>query len=187
VTFIQADLAVLGGEGWLEPGFDAVVGRLILLHLADPLALLRALAPHLSLGGVVAFQEPDLTRMGASVPPLPLLEQLCDWVRHAHRNLDIECQLGLQLPQLFEDAGLAPQLRCDAFIGSGPDWEWYDQMLHAAQNALPVVLARGIATAEQAEMGAQAEQVRSAVASQRSVTRAIDLISAWTRTARAQG
>ena len=50
-----------------------MVGRLILLHLADPLALLRELAPYLRPDGVVAFQEPDLTRMGASVPPLPQL------------------------------------------------------------------------------------------------------------------
>jgi ubiquinone/menaquinone biosynthesis C-methylase UbiE len=188
VAFVQADLGGLGTEGWLEPGFDAVVGRLILLHLADPLALLRELAPYLRPDGVVAFQEPDLTRMGASVPPLPVLEQLCDWVRHAHRRFGIDCQFGLLLPQLFEDAGLpSPQLRCDAFIGSGPGWGWYDQMLHAAQNALPVVLARGIATAEQADMESLAEQLREAVASQRSVTRAIDLVSAWTRTASAQG
>jgi len=53
VSFIQADLAELG------------VGRLILLHLDDPVGVLRRLVPHLHPGGVVVFQEPDLTRMGA--------------------------------------------------------------------------------------------------------------------------
>jgi len=66
VSFLEADLTELGAEGWLEPGFDAIIGRLILLHVPDPAALLRTLARHLRPGGVTVFQEPDLTRMGAS-------------------------------------------------------------------------------------------------------------------------
>jgi 2-polyprenyl-3-methyl-5-hydroxy-6-metoxy-1,4-benzoquinol methylase len=184
VSFIQADLAELrGDEGWLEAGFDAVVGRLILLHLPDPVAALRILARHLHPGGIVVFQEPDLARMGASFPPIPALEQLCEWVRDAHRDLGIDCQFGLRLRQIFQDAGLpAPSLKCEAFIGSGPEWGWYEQMLRA-RNALPIVLAGESTAAQQAGLDTLAEQVRDAVAGQRSVTRAIDLISAWTRTA----
>jgi hypothetical protein len=54
-------------------------------------------------------------------------------------------------------------------------------MLHAARNAMPVVHSTGITTAGQPGSEALAEQVREAVASQRSVTRALDLMSAWTR------
>ncbi len=184
VSFIEADLARLGAERWLEPGFDAIVGRLILLHMADPAAVLHTLSRHLHPGGVVVFQEPDLTRMGASFPPIPALEQLCEWVRDAHRALGIDCQFGLRLKHVFDDAGLpTPTLRCDAFIGGGPGWGWYDQMLHAAQNAMPVVFSRSLATGRQPELEILAEGVHEAVASQHTVTRAIDLISAWTRTA----
>jgi SAM-dependent methyltransferase len=187
VAFIQADVSELGAERWLEARFDAIVGRLILLHLGDPVAVLRGLVPHLHPGGVVVFQEPDLTRMGASFPAIPVLEQLCERVRDAHRALGVDCQFGLRLRQVFQDAGLpAPRLKCEAFIGSGTGWGWYDQMLHAARNVTPVVLSRSIATAEQAGLDALAERVREAVANQRSVTRAIDLVSAWTRTAPAQ-
>jgi 2-polyprenyl-3-methyl-5-hydroxy-6-metoxy-1,4-benzoquinol methylase len=187
VSFIRADLAELGAERWLEPGFDAIVGRLILLHLDDPVALLSRLVPHLHPGGVVVFQEPDLTRMGASFPPIPVLEQLCEWVRDAHRALGVDCQFGLRLQEVFQDAGLPPPaLRCDAFIGSGPTWGWYNQILHAARNAMPVVLSNSITAAEQAGLDTLAERVREAVARQHSVTRAIDLVSAWTRTVPAQ-
>jgi ubiquinone/menaquinone biosynthesis C-methylase UbiE len=85
VSFIRADLAELSAEGWLEAGFDAIVGRLILLHLDDPVAVLRRLMPHLHPGGVVVFSEPDLIRMGASFPPIPVLDQLCEWVRDGRR------------------------------------------------------------------------------------------------------
>lgn len=184
VSFIQADLDEPGHAERLDPGFDALAGRLILLHLADPAAALRRLISHLRPGGVVMFQEPDLTRMGASFPPLPALEQLCARVKQAHRRLGIDIQFGLRLPQLFEDAGLPPpHLRCDAFIGTGPSWAWYEQMLSAARNALPVALSRGTTTSDQADIQTLEAQLRQALACQRSVTRAIDLISAWTRTA----
>jgi SAM-dependent methyltransferase len=183
VSFLQADLAGLGGdEGWLQAGFDAVVGRLILLHLPDPVPVLRRLAGHLRPGGIVVFQEPDLARMGASFPPIPALEQLCEQVREAHRELGIDCQFGLRLRQIFQDAGLPqPSMKCEAFIGSGPGWGWYEQMIRA-RNALPVLFAGNRTAAQQAGLDALAEQVRVAVAGQGSVTRAIDLISAWTRT-----
>ena len=47
------------------------------------------------------------------------------------------------------------------------------------RNALPVVVSAGITTAGQADLDALAEQVRAVAASQHTVTRAIDLISAW--------
>jgi SAM-dependent methyltransferase len=151
VSFIQADLAELADETWLEPGFDAIIGRLILLHVADPTMVVRTLTRHLRPGGVMVFQEPDLTRMGASFPPIPLVEQVCERVRDAHRARGIDVQFGLRLQQVFLDAGLpAPRLTCEAFIGSGPEWGWYEQILRAALNALPLVLSSGITAGERA-------------------------------------
>jgi hypothetical protein len=53
----------------------------------------------------------------------------------------------------------------------------YDQMPRAAKNALPVVLSS--TAAGHPDVDGLAEQVRAAVRSQRTVTRAIGLISAW--------
>ena len=87
---------------------------------------------------------------------------------------------GCSSSALFRDAGLpAPKLKCEAFIGGGPDWGWYEQMIAAARNALPVVVSAGITTAGRADIDALAEQVRAVAASQYTVSRAIDLISAW--------
>ena len=120
--------------------------------------------------------------MGASFPPVPALEQLCERVRHAHRELGIDCQFGLRLPHIFQDAGLpVPNLKCDALISYGPAWGWYRQMLYAARNASPAVLSPEAAAAEQARVGALAEQAREAIAARPAATRGIDLISAWVR------
>jgi ubiquinone/menaquinone biosynthesis C-methylase UbiE len=88
VSFVESDLDNLH----LQSEFDAVVGRLVLLHLADPVEALHNVAHHLRPRGINAFQEPDLTRLGASFPALPTLERTCHWVREAHRHLGLDTQ-----------------------------------------------------------------------------------------------
>ena len=50
----------------LDEPVDAVVGRLILMHLPDPAATLRRLSTFVRPGGVVAFSENDITGTRAS-------------------------------------------------------------------------------------------------------------------------
>src|SRR4029434_7966615 len=57
-------------EATFAQPFDAVVGRLVLMYYADPVAALRRLSSHLRPGGVAAFQEPDLNSI-KSFPPAP--------------------------------------------------------------------------------------------------------------------
>jgi hypothetical protein len=44
----------------VEDGFDAAVGRLVLLYMADPLAALRRAATRLGPGGLICMHEADL-------------------------------------------------------------------------------------------------------------------------------
>jgi ubiquinone/menaquinone biosynthesis C-methylase UbiE len=60
----------------LAPPFDALVGRFMLMHLGDPAAVLRHLLGSLRPGGVVAFQESDLSRQPYAWPASPLLERI---------------------------------------------------------------------------------------------------------------
>ena len=55
----------------LDEPVDAVVGRLILMHLPDPAATLRHLSSLVRPGGVIAFSENDITGTH-SIPELPL-------------------------------------------------------------------------------------------------------------------
>jgi 2-polyprenyl-3-methyl-5-hydroxy-6-metoxy-1,4-benzoquinol methylase len=50
--------------------FDAVIGRYILIHLADPAETLRRVSEVVTLGGVMAFHEVDLTTPVRSNPPV---------------------------------------------------------------------------------------------------------------------
>jgi ubiquinone/menaquinone biosynthesis C-methylase UbiE len=52
VSFIAEDIRSVD----LDHDFDAVVGRLVLMYLGEPEAVLRSLSGHLRPGGIVAFQ-----------------------------------------------------------------------------------------------------------------------------------
>ena len=83
---------------------DAVVGRLILMHLADPAGTVRALARHVRPGGVVTFQDFELDTCRAA-PPTPLVTQSLDWVRGSMRAAGITPNPGENLYRIFRDAG----------------------------------------------------------------------------------
>ena len=104
----------------LDDDFDAIVGRLILCHLPQPAATLRALLPHLRPGGVVAFHDLDLTADGMSSPPSPLHQQILAWVKAALAYGGVEIAAGTKLHRTFLDAGLdAPVMQVYALMGGG--------------------------------------------------------------------
>ena len=131
VSFVEGDLTRLQ----LDTDFDAVVGRLILQHLGDPVAALRHLVRHLGPGGIVAYQEIDVPPEPTSVPLVPLYEQMYSWAREGLHRAGVDSRFGLQLYRVFLNAGLsAPQLHCDAFVGAGPDWgAWLPDTMDPSQ------------------------------------------------------
>ena len=60
VSFQQATIADIV----LDEPVDAVIGRLILMHLPDPVAALRQFAALVRPGGLIAFGEFDMTAAG---------------------------------------------------------------------------------------------------------------------------
>jgi SAM-dependent methyltransferase len=184
VSFVESDLTALV----LDDTFDAVVGRYILHHVRAPVLVLRQLVRHLRPGGIVAFQEVDLTRLGTSVPPLPLFEQVGEWIKESLRREGLDLQFGLSLYRLFLDAGLPPpQIHCQSFLGTGPEWPWYDVLAGRVGSVLPLLLKYGLVTAEEVEISTLAHRLRKAAAANPGVVMAPDLVSAWTRTLHTAG
>jgi 2-polyprenyl-3-methyl-5-hydroxy-6-metoxy-1,4-benzoquinol methylase len=119
ISFHRADIADLTAT---EP-YDAVVGRLILMHLPDPAGALRSLAGLVRPGGVVTFQDFEVSA-ARSAPEPPLFARVRDLIVLAFRAAGAKTEMGTSLHRVFRDAGLpAPGMTLGGCVGrmSEPD------------------------------------------------------------------
>jgi len=147
VEFRVADAQTLDG---VEDGFDAVTGRLILLHVPDPVGVLRQAAARVRPGGLVIMQEADLGYLWASPQPA-LWSQVRAWLLEAAEKAGIAIEMGPALFSLFREAGLpGPRLLVETLAEGGPDapaWAW----ANIVSAAVPMLEKTGVAT--RAEVG----------------------------------
>ena len=117
VHFTQATVSEID----LDEPVDAVVGRLILMHLPDPVATLRHLSSFVRPGGVIAFSENDMNGT-SSIPAMPLFGQVSAGIIRAFEAMGLSARFGTTLHRVFADAGLgAPHLTVGTPIGTAAD------------------------------------------------------------------
>jgi len=147
VEFRVGDAQTLDG---IEGGFDAVTGRLILLHLPDPVAALRAAVARVRPGGLVIMHECDLGYLWASPQP-SLWSQARAWVLEAAEKAGIGTRLGPALYSLYREAALpGPRLLVEAVAGGGPAapaWAW----ANIVSAVIPLMEQLGVATRTEVE------------------------------------
>jgi len=162
---------------------DAIVGRLILMYMPQPAAVLRQLSTHLRPGGVLAFQEHDIpSQSDATLPASPLWEQAVDWCTQAFQQVGVESRMGMKLSSAFLAAGFPPpHLRYEAAIGAGSEWAGYEVLAGVVRDLLPVLQKFGIATSEDIRIETLAARLREEVTSAGGVARLPALVSAWIR------
>jgi SAM-dependent methyltransferase len=146
VTFVHAD-----ARAWAsDVTFDAVVARLLLLHLQDRVNVLRGWRRHLAPGGRVVLLEFDINAV-RSEPPVSLVDRVVAWMLEGFRQVGVEPGIGARLQPLLSEAGY-----------SGVDGFGVQMYMPAApaarvlagivQTLAPVILARGIATRQELEL-----------------------------------
>ena len=161
----HANIEFLAGDAReleLPHDFDAVAGRLVLMYLADPGPALKQLVTHLRPGGIVAFQEAELTLYQAvRSPDTPLVNQLVEWGLEVFRRSGANIGMGLELQRVFAEAGLpAPVAHLEAPAGAGPDWVGYEFLQHAFTSLLPLIESFGIATAAEVDAATLGERLQ---------------------------
>lgn len=156
VTFELVNVA----EHHAKEPYDAIVGRHILIHTPDPLAILRQAAAQVHRDGIVAFQEFDLSRFYPSTPPKPLLEKTF----RAFVDLFVQvthADIGVRLFQMFQDAGLVNvQSKGEFFLDGGRGCPFYEWIAETVRSLLPQLEALGIAKAEDLDVDTLADRLK---------------------------
>jgi SAM-dependent methyltransferase len=104
-----------------QTGFDAAVGRYILISQADPVAMIHRTAAVVRRGGIVAFHEPATEVCGRTFPVMDLYVTAERRLNAAFRATLPHIDAGCRLFAYFEAAGLlAPRLIWESIAG-GPE------------------------------------------------------------------
>lgn len=162
IEFIAGDTRTLE----LPSDFDAVVGRLVLMYMADPGDALKHLAAHLRPGGIAAFQEVDFSPYNVAVhPDTPLINDLIKWGRTAFERSGAHVEMGMELYKAFVDAALPePSLHFEAPMGGPEDWPGFEYLANSFRSILPLIEAYEIATAEEVDVDTLASRIQAEVA-----------------------
>jgi SAM-dependent methyltransferase len=166
----------------LDEDFDAVVGRWVLQYLPDPAGLLRKTRGWLRPGGIVAFQEIDLSNPPRTYPAGPLHEQVVRWTTPPPGVRGPDPEMGLKLFKTFLQAGLpAPQLRRDAPVGGGPGWPGYAYLADTVRSLLPFLERVGTVRRDEVDIDTLEDGLRAEVVEQDGIQLLPAIVGAWAR------
>jgi len=148
------------------------------MYYPDPAKALRKLVGHVHSGGLIAFQEFDMSNM-RSFPAVPTFDIPADVMSQAFRVSGAHVNLGLELNSIFIEAGLPePSLRMDAVVGGSSNFP-YDIVAAAIHNLSPTIERLELATAIELEASALERRMREEAVACKGVALSPALVGAW--------
>jgi len=175
VHFMQSTIDAIA----LDEPVDAVIGRLILMHLPDPAATLRQLSNWVRPGGVIAFAENDITDT-RSIPDMPLFGQVTAGIVRAFEAMGLSPRFGTTLHAVFQDAGLgAPQLTLGTPIGTAADTDILAYAAEVWRLVSPIAQQLGFAIDELADIDEFVPRFREEALAANAVITMPPIITAW--------
>lgn len=177
VRFVEGDIhdPAPGGP------FDAVTGRLILMHVPDPVNVLRAQATVLRPGGLVIPQEIDVENF-RTIPPTPLGDRVTWWVVETFKRSGRPISFGSSLWSLMEESGLPPEGMIGVQSCVGPDDPANAALRTGIVRTMLALIERtGVATQEEIDITSLNRRLADEVNTARAVLPYPPLFSAWAR------
>ena len=177
LRFVEGDV-----RSWrdTEP-FDAIVGRLILFHLADPVSVLRHHAAALRPGGLLLALDFDLGACRTE-PALPLATEALGWVQGGFRSAGANPIIGTRLALLLAEAGLSnvQGFGIQGYIAPG-DPAGPALLSGVVRTLAQQIVATGLATPEQIGIDTLEARLTQAMQESQSVLMPPTLAGAWGR------
>lgn len=175
VSFVSGDATT-----WrtAEP-FDAIVERLLLFHVADPVAVVRHHVGNLKAGGVFVAMDFDMGAARAE-PAVAPVNDLIQWVTQAFRAAGAAPTIGSRLGVTLERAGLQGVTTFGVQPYLAPHNPAGPAMLAGVVRSLaPAMLTFSIATAEQLQLETLEQRIADALRAADAVLLPPALAGAW--------
>lgn len=178
IEFVAGDALHLD----LDRDFDVVAGRWVLMHVPDPVALLRHVVTRLRAGGIVAFHENDFTYPPTVLPPTELSAQIQRWSIHPGEGPGGEMRMGTKLLRTYVAAGLPePQFLVEAPAGGGSDWPGYEYVADTLRSLMPMLQQRAGVDPNEVQVDTLAGRLREDVARVQGIHILPIMFGAWSR------
>ena len=177
IECIQADI-----HEW-KPGrrFDGVVGRHILIHSKDPLAVIRTCAALLYQRGLAAFHEYDFSVAHRGWPPTPLRDRVMEVFDRFFERATC-ANIGSRLWKLLMEAGFErPDCRAEYPISGGSESVYYEWITESFRSLQPRAIAQGIIAEGEFDLDTLAQRLREEVTAENSCFPAPVMVAAFAR------
>jgi ubiquinone/menaquinone biosynthesis C-methylase UbiE len=176
IGFVRASVE----EFSIDEPFDLVIGRYILVHQSEPVALLRKAARLVRPGGALAFHEVRIASDTKSLPRVPLWDLTTKLVRIALRSSVSNYDGADRLVEHFSQAGLpCPDLFCEELVGGSLDSPLYGSLAELLQTLQPQLEKMRIMPAETIAMDGLESRLRDAVVEAHSQVFGPGQVCAW--------
>jgi len=156
------------------------------MYSAEPSIALRRVVANVRPGGIVAFQEMNVTE-AKSFPQVDLYEQSMRLIIETLEREKVKTLMGLRLYRTFVEAGLPPpQMIMGARVEGSSDSLGYQIVAQVVKSLLPVMEKLGVANEKEIQIETLAQRLRDEVLSRGAVIILPPLVGAWTRTSQAK-
>ena len=173
-SFHRADIA----EYVPSSPFDAIIGRLVLQFVPDPIAIIRRLYGMLRPGGILALQEPTWKLWLTYTAHLPLRLSVTKVARDAFQASGANTEMEQKLYQGFIASGLhAPQLRVELPLGNSPEFRSLLPDLLAA--LMPNIIAKCLTVGHLGDLNTLRDRLDQELDTENSFASYVALIGAF--------
>jgi len=177
VSFVEGEV----GHWRANAPFDAVVGRLVLFHLADPVTAVRHHLADLADGGVFVAIDFDLGA-ARTEPRVDLISEGLDWVVRAFSAGGAFPTIGAHLGPILRQAGLEAVTTFGIQGYLAADDPTGPSLLGGVVRSLADPIVKyGIATAEQLDLATLEDRIAGGLRRARAVLLPPTLVGAWGR------
>jgi SAM-dependent methyltransferase len=179
VEFQVGDVAELE----MPDRFDVIVGRLVLMYLREPIAVVARMRRFLRPHGLIVLQEGDVRTID-SEPECPLVSRVRDLVVEAVAHLGCAANMGSKLGTVLHEAGFRPEgswTSQPSYVGTGLSrLDWFADLV---RSLTPAWERPGAVTSEIVQADTLAARLVAEAGARNAIVFAPRLVGVWARVA----